>query len=199
MVAIWVAISCIAAIFLSPRGASSQIPTVCANNNNLVNRVCCPNACGENGVCNGTDPMPVTDISDARDNWPHYYTRACECNGNYAGVDCSRCKYGYYGPNCMLRSNLQRKSIQSFSLQQWINYIEILRMAKTHISDYKVVLREYQPGTLVDSGDMIDVTLYNLFVWLHHYAAKDNGGKDMLFYLCGESENDKHLRANLIS
>ena len=53
-----------------------------------------------------------------------------------------------------------------------MNYIEILNMSRTHNSGYKIVLDEYLPGTV--DIETVDISLYDLFVWLHHFAAKDS-------------------------
>ncbi len=48
---------------------------------------------------------------NVRGNWPHYFTRACSCTGNYSGVDCSRSKYRHFGANC--------EKIWSYFVQAW--------------------------------------------------------------------------------
>ena len=92
-------------VVLAPTFVHSQIPTACADAESLRTLTCCPNECGEadgRGVCEDID-LPdhySRTSSDVRANWPHYFTRACSCTGNYWGYDCSRCKYGYYGEDC---------------------------------------------------------------------------------------------------
>ena len=73
----------------------------------------------------------------------------------------------------MQTNNLPRENFNSFSSQKWAEYIEILRTAKTYPSGYKVV---YESGGGINNREIFNITLYDLFVWLHHFAAKDNDG-----------------------
>ena len=100
------------------------------------------------------------------------YTNVCVCRDNYAGVDCSRCKYGHYGTNCNQKQVLPRINILTFNDADWAKYIDTLKRARTYPSGYKVILQETNPATT--GLQMADINLYDLFVWLHHYAAKDN-------------------------
>ena len=166
-----------ACVLLLLQSVSSQIPAACTDEASLRNLTCCPNRCGANegrGECADLDLPPNYSMTstNVRENWPHYFTRGCKCNGNYGGYDCSACKYGYYGPTCNFTQILQRKSIQQLTEQEWRKYIEILKMARSYLSGYKIVLGEYAPGTT--NIEMSDITLYNLFVWQHHFAAKDS-------------------------
>ena len=158
------------------QSVDSQIPAVCTDAESLWTLTCCPNQCGANegrGECAKLDlPNYSMTSTDVRENWPHYFTQGCKCNGNYGGYDCSVCKYGYYGTTCNLTQVLPRKSIQQLTEQEWREYIEILKMARTYQSDYKIVLGEYTPGTT--NINMSNITLYNLFVWQHHFAAKNS-------------------------
>ena len=169
-------------IALSSQIGYSQIPTVCANEESLRNLVCCPNDCGArdgHGSCiNLGIPHNMTS-NDVRGNWPHYFTRACNCTGNYSGVDCSRCKYGYYGTNCEEYDISPRRPIDRLTGPEWTKYIDILTKTRMHDSGYKVVLNQSLPGNV--NINLVDIKLYDLYVWLHHFAAKDSecgpGGK----------------------
>jgi hypothetical protein len=58
-------------------------------------------------------------------------------------------------------------------VEEWNQYINTLQMTRDYPSEYRVVYTEgvSKPG---ESVDTTDATLYQLFVWLHHYAAKNN-------------------------
>lgn len=168
-----IAAVCTLVIALSSQ-VNSQIPTACANERSLQTLTCCPDDCGgdNRGECVDIGVPHNMTSNDVRDNWPHYFTRACSCMGNYAGVDCTRCKYGYYGTNCNQKQVIARQSIHDLDDEEWTDYINILKMTRTCDSGYKIVLAESPPGT--SDIDMADVTLYNFFVWSHHFAAKNN-------------------------
>ena len=157
----------------------SQIPTACADGHSLEEMMCCPltanGVCGEDtgrGVCTAVNfPRHSNRTTNVRVNWPHYYTHVCECSGNYGGYDCSRCKYGYFGQDCVSRAILPRKPIRDFTDEEWEDFIHILRQTKTYDSGYKVALEEQLPG--VAALEMANVSLFDLMIWMHHYAAKD--------------------------
>ena len=161
--------------------SSSQIPEVCSDANSLEKSICCPSTadgiCGEDsgrGLCVSLNqPGYSTESTDVRRNWPHYFTQVCQCNGNYGGYDCGRCKYGYYGSDCSQKQVLPRRSIHEYTDEEWNEFIQIIRMTKTYRSDYVVILEEAAPGT--SNLTMSNISLYDLFVWLHHFAAKDSG------------------------
>jgi hypothetical protein len=45
-------------------------------------------------------------------------------------------------------------------------------MSKTYQSDYVVILEESRPGT--SNLTISNISIYNMFVWLHHFAGKDS-------------------------
>jgi hypothetical protein len=121
------------------------------------------------------------NFTTVRNNWPHYFTNVCRCNGNYAGFDCSRCKYGYYGSDCNKKMVLARRPISELSPGEWEEYIDTLIMSKSHPSGYFVFLEEPEegPNYNISALDKTVVnSLYDLFIWQHHYAAKDNENEE---------------------
>ena len=117
-------------------------------------------------------PGYSNETTDVRSNWPHYFTQACQCNGNFGGYDCSRCRYGYYGEDCSKSQVLPRRSIHEYTDEDWNEFNEILNLAKMYQSEYTVILEEQEPGT--SNHTMVNISVYDLFVWLHHYGAKDS-------------------------
>ena len=160
--------------------AVAQIPTACADTQSLESMVCCPTTadgvCGEDagrGACQEINfAGHSNETSDVRVNWPHYYTRACQCSGNYAGYDCSRCRFGYYGADCGVKQVLPRKPVRDFTDEEWEDFKDIIRLTRSHDSGYMVVLKESRPGN--SDLMMSSVSLYNLMTWMHHYVAKDS-------------------------
>jgi len=110
-------------------------------------------------------------IMDAEYYIDTFTLQICQCNDNYAGYDCSRCTFGHYGEDCSQSQVLPRREISSYGDEEWEEFIEIIQMLRSHDSGYVVILEETIPG---DSSILTsNITLYNLYVWLHHYAAKD--------------------------
>ena len=168
---------------------AAQFPMACSDTNSLRNRRCCPDAGNNLGVC-GQDAargkcVAIEEASPVqnrlnhmyvRDRWPYYFRMVCTCNDNYAGYDCNRCKYGYYGENCTIKSLRERKSISKFTDEEWSDYKTIITMARNHISEYFIFTEEPANATVnfenLNRED--NVELYKLFVWQHHYVAKDS-------------------------
>ena len=160
--------------------SNGQFPTACMDDTSLQNRRCCPDNCGGNrGTCTNINierPTGQYNNLTVRNNWPHYFTDVCSCIGNYAGFDCSRCKYGYHGSNCNEKIVLPRRSISELTPQEWDEYINTLIMSKSHQSGYFVFLEEPTGPNhdLRTLNKTVANSLYDLFIWQHHYAAKDN-------------------------
>jgi hypothetical protein len=162
--------------------SNGQFPTACMDDTSLQTQTCCPNNCGggSRGACTNISIPVLTEFSNTavRDNWPHYYTNVCRCNGNYAGFDCSRCKYGYYGSDCNQKMELvpPRRPISELSSGEWSEYLNTLIMSRSHPSGYFVFLEEpSRPNQNIMALRKTTVnSLYDLFIWQHHYAAKNN-------------------------
>ena len=171
-----VALFTVLAALLAVTGA--QIPTVCADQTSLENLTCCPNTtngvCGEDsdrGACMTLDfPEHDLESSDVRENWPHYYTQICHCNGNFGGYDCSRCKFGYYGSDCSQFQVLPRPPARDLSDEDWADFTNILKLSKRYDSGYSAVLEDSRPGNA--SIPVAPLTIYDHYVWVHHYTTK---------------------------
>lgn len=79
---------------------------------------------------------------------------------------------------------MDRRSISEYSQQEWKQYLTILASTKTHHSSYSVFLEEPQtPSSDLSQLNTSPITLYELFVWQHHYPAKDNDNQNDGKYL----------------
>jgi hypothetical protein len=159
--------------------ADAQIPTACTDQESLENSMCCPNTtdgvCGEDAGRGSCMPLDFDDYdeesSDVRENWPHYFTHICQCRDDYGGYDCSRCKFGHYGPDCSKFQVLPRPPARELSDDDWADFTSILRMSKTYDSGYSAVLEESRPGNA--SIPTTPLSIYDQYIWVHHYATKD--------------------------
>lgn len=167
--------------------ANSQlIPIDCANPTAVQNKICCPShngmECGgeKYGTCEnvsdtchtyGEESLPMGTPENFRDNrfdWPtKLFTFVCKCKSNYGGVACSECKFGYEKQSdgtCVKSSINNRTSINSPSFD-WPQYKTRLLAAKnTNSTRYKILIGDH----------FHPITIYNLFIWIHHYTSKDN-------------------------
>ena len=174
---LWLLLSVIASYCL----IQAQIPKDCAS----TGRTCCPvptgvtgatTGCGNNlgrGVCRSVSSQCYTEYpnnGDPRRNWPSYFfDQICHCNGNYSGFDCGECRFGYEGNDCNTKSKLrERRNIMNMNNSEWKDYnIKIIRSKNAEESRYVVVL----------DNKPVSISLYNMFVWMHHYVAKNNKDK----------------------
>ena len=174
----------------------AQIPIPCATVESLRARRCCPtpnstlfpNAgrCGANltiprGSC---QPIAISDSkfnaeeTDERMNWPiQYFNSTCVCEKNFGGFDCGECDYAYNDgtTECSQKTVRARNSIADLKDVDWQKLTNALMNAKTRLSRYMVVINyTTDPEVLVSPTHMVRPTHYDLFIWFHHFVAKDN-------------------------
>ena len=174
----------------------AQIPTPCASNYTSAEdtRYCCPvamvngrpmGACGSDAgrgecvsvsdLCNvgydvGSEQAPdCMEFYDKRLNWPaKFFTHVCRCNDRYGDYDCASCAYGYtMESGCNQKRTEARRSITSLNDEEWKAYLDLLKKSKQETSTRYVAL----DGT---EDNYTAISVYDLFVWLHHYAAKNH-------------------------
>lgn len=164
----------------------AQIPEPCANAAKFTNRECCPTPnigsdagpCGSNLNRGECVDNTMGSTNDPRENWPSFYfNQTCRCSttgrSKYGGYDCGECAFGYRGPNCDQKYIRPRRSASSLSDLEWSTYIDQLRMAKFNFTSRYRVITAPPPANL-EELETVPLTVYDLFIWLHHYAAKDN-------------------------
>lgn len=160
----------------------AQIPTACADAQSLETLTCCPTTadgvCGIDalrGACIQLDlPGYSHESSDVRVNWPHYFTQVCQCYGNYAGYDCSRCKPGYYGQDCSQKQILPRKPVRDLTEEDWDDFKNIIKLTRSYDSGYMAVLEESRSGN--SSLVMTNISLNHLYTWIHHLVSREGVG-----------------------
>ena len=119
-------------------------------------------------------------MEDERHNWPRaLYYKVCKCNANFAGYDCSKCAFGYYGSTCTQKKNLIRRNFLSLKGSEKDQYMTYVKKSKKDQSDCVVTSTSYEEiyRTVMHGGDpkrfFSNVTNYDLFTWMHSYAARD--------------------------
>ncbi|XP_036379707.1 tyrosinase-like [Megalops cyprinoides] len=171
--------------------AHTQFPRACVTPEVLRSKECCPvweqdgSVCGARsgrGFCqdvvisdlpNGPQ-YPFTGMDD-RERWPSvFYNRTCQCTGNYMGFNCGDCKFGFFGINCAERRESIRRNIFHLSIPERQKLISYLNLAKNTISqDYVIVTGTYEEMNSGTNPLFSDVSVYDLFVWMHYYVSRD--------------------------
>ena len=180
--------------------AYSQIPKPCAGIDEMTTRKCCPipvvakqtdpGPCGVNirrGSCQIITNVDSKFTDDARENWPFdYFNATCKCAERFGGYDCGECGFSYIGNDCSQKVTRERKSITLLTDEEWKKYINAMKKAKTSKSRFMVITRTFTEDIHELINSMVNPTHYDLFVWLHHFAAKDNertNGACILFFI----------------
>ncbi|XP_036391960.1 tyrosinase [Megalops cyprinoides] len=171
--------------------SSQQFPRICTTAEVLRTKQCCPVWEGDGSVCGATSgrgfcqdvvvsdlpngpQYPHTNIDD-RERWPLvFYNRTCRCAGNFMGVNCGECKFGYFGANCAERRESVRRNIFQLSVTDRQKFIAYLNLAKNTVSpDYVIVTGTYDQMNNGENPMFADISVYDLFVWMHYYVSRD--------------------------
>ena len=187
-----------AVFFLLLQNISGQFPSICNKPENIRTKTCCPNNCNapERGVCKNITKeviaqwelgnttitsilqdapnQPQKGTIDARYLWPTIvFESVCVCNGNFWGVDCSDCGFGWTGEDCTVRKTpVLRRSFHSLTKEERQMVANATRDLKKEIGYWSVIVQEptdYRSGTVT----LQDVSTYDFFVHMHHYAVRD--------------------------
>ena len=173
-----------------------QFPKVCVNIDSLKKKECCPvppgfkEPCGKDGQRGDCGELTVRKWSatynhfntkhelDDRHDWPRgIFKKGCKCRANFAGYDCSKCKYGYYGNECKEKKVRTRKNFAHLSREEKDKFMMYMNMSRYVESDYLVSTSFYLEinDTVNNGGDptrlFTNVSVHEFFVWLHYYTA----------------------------
>nr|BBE38031.1 tyrosinase [Cynops pyrrhogaster] len=169
----------------------AQFPRPCASSQALLSKECCPvwdgdgSPCGQlsgRGSCQAVEvsqapngpQFPFSGVDD-REDWPLvFYNRTCHCVPPFSGFQCGECAFGRWGPDCAESRVQVRKSITQLSATESARLLAYLNLAKrTTNPDYVISTGTYEQ---MDNGSrplFADISVYDLFVWIHYYASRD--------------------------
>ena len=122
-----------------------------------------------------TPKEPQKGAADARYLWPTVvFENVCVCNGNYGGVDCTECDFGWTGNDCSTpKRPVIRKSFASLSPTEQEKFANATRDLKNETGFWSVLVQEPANYSTTANTSLQNVTTYNLFVYLHNYVARD--------------------------
>ncbi|XP_015235245.1 PREDICTED: tyrosinase-like [Cyprinodon variegatus] len=168
-----------------------QFPRLCATQEALQTKECCPawdgdgSACGARsgrGSCENVEiseqpdgpQYPFSGLDD-REKWPLvFYNRTCRCAGNFMGFNCGDCKFGYFGENCNERRESLRRNIFHLTRAERNRLLSYLNLAKQTVSrDYVVATGTYREMNNGSNPIFEDVSVYDVFVWMHYYVSRN--------------------------
>uniref|UniRef100_H2Y9I6 Tyrosinase copper-binding domain-containing protein n=1 Tax=Ciona savignyi TaxID=51511 RepID=H2Y9I6_CIOSA len=179
---------------LSPLLVSAQFPRVCATFESIVSHECCPllggtgSPCGEAEGRGSCVDITIDDLPhgqqyvlvgiDDRERWPErFFNRSCVCNGNFGGFDCSGCKPGWQGDNCLTRRPPAiRQNIMNMTQEDREFFLDVLDRSKTAVHPDYVVAQDHYRNLIPENTtepNFVNITIYDLFVWVHYYSVRD--------------------------
>lgn len=178
-------------LLLALHTSHGQFPRACSTADVLLSKECCPlwpgdgSVCGEasgRGTCQDVvvsnalvgSQFPFSGVDD-RENWPVvFYNRTCRCQGNFMGYNCGECKFGYRGSNCTERRSMIRKELFKLTTAEKDKFIAYLNLAKhTTSQEFVIATGTYEQMNNGSDPLFADISVYDLFVWLHYYASRD--------------------------
>ncbi|MGH0144985.1 UNVERIFIED_CONTAM: hypothetical protein FKN15_031144 [Acipenser sinensis] len=175
---------CILFIGLCATVVRSQFPRECVTVRGLQSGECCPSLRGDPGdICGSSTgrgqcvqvnadgrphgPQYPHDGRDDREQWPlAFFNRTCQCNENFSGYNCGRCKHGYGGVNCDQLLVAVRRNIMELSEDEKRRFVNALDRAKRTVQpDYVIASRRYPEifGPDGNTPQFENISIYNFF------------------------------------
>ena len=120
--------------------------------------------------------LPLRPGTDGRSTplaHTQYFNSTCVCGERFGGFDCGECSYAYNDGTreCLQKTVLPRRSVGDMSDQEWNYY---LAAVKLNPARYVVSTAPFTPDLQKLLDSTVRPTTYNLFIWMHYSAAKDN-------------------------
>ena len=119
--------------------------------------------------------QPQKGTADSRYLWPTVvFERVCSCTGNFGGVACGECDFGWTGGDCATRKTpVVRRRFASLSEEEKQTFVNATRDLKNEMGFWSVIVEEpsnYSSGTVT----LQNVSTYDFFVYLHNFVTRDD-------------------------
>ena len=137
-------------------------------------RIQSPGAQGQLRGDPNPEPLKKTCEKSGRSSTSN--SRASATNETFGGVDCGECSYAYNDntTECTTKTLFPRLPVSEMSSNDWRVYHNALRSIKGSPARYMVATSPFGDDPQVVKDSLVQPTTYDLFVWLHHFVAKDN-------------------------
>ncbi|CAH8848927.1 unnamed protein product [Trichobilharzia szidati] len=191
------------------------IPKVCVQNITALggSGICCPIRKGSKHPCGGPgigtcqkeyiqiQSIPSYLILDDRMNWPsRFFNKLCKCEGNYFGIACDECWYGWDGPKCDKRKTYVRRNILSLSPIQRKMFVNVISSMLTATTDYYILFeKDAIHSDPLWKPKFLDVNLQYLITFLHRYASRATLFKDNLECIERDHIDNNHNTVGFIT
>lgn len=182
-----VSLSLVTVVFFSTE-VKGLIPKVCVQNITATggSGVCCPVPKGSIHPCGGIgigtcqrqfiqhEPLHSYLQKDDRMQWPsRFFKYMCQCEGNYFGVGCETCWFGWKGANCNKQKKTIRRDIMSYTPEERQKFVNIVAKMPDTPTDYLIIF-EKDPiySDPLWKPRFIEVDLQYYIAYIHRYSSR---------------------------
>lgn len=190
------ALVCILGWLGAPR-AAAFMPAVCFSNATVSggSGVCCPVPKGRNEACGGrsigscerlfiqSDDLRTYGlfVQDDRFNWPtRFFSHLCKCEGNFFGLACNECYFGWTGPNCDQRVTYVRKNALKMTPKEQEMFVNVVAQMPKVMTEYLIPIESdlFHSDPMTPDMKWEPTNLHYFIAAVHQYASRSTLFKD---------------------